>query len=84
MQELLYKPKGVCARLIHLVIDNGIIIRIRFEDGCDGNAQGLSRLLEGMPAMEAIRRLKGIRCGGKATSCPDQLVKALEEMGLNL
>jgi uncharacterized protein (TIGR03905 family) len=78
MQELVYKPKGVCARQIRLVVDNDILIRVVFENGCDGNSQGLGRLLEGMPVAEVIRKLKGISCEGKATSCPDQLVKALE------
>ena len=80
MRELAYKPKGVCARRIHLAIDNGIVIRVEFENGCDGNAQGISRLVEGMPVAEVIRKLKGINCEGKGTSCPDQLAKALEGM----
>lgn len=80
MQEIVYKPKGVCARQICLAVDNGILTRVSFENGCDGNSQGLSRLLVGMPVAEVIRRLKGISCEGKATSCPDQLVKALEGM----
>jgi uncharacterized protein (TIGR03905 family) len=78
MQEIVYKPKGVCARQIRLAVDNGILMQVSFENGCDGNSQGLSRLLEGMPVAEVIRRLKGIRCEGKPTSCPDQLAKALE------
>lgn len=80
MQELEYKTKGVCTRRIHLAIDNGVIARVSFENGCDGNAQGLSRLVEGMPVMEVIERLRGIRCEGKPTSCPDQLARALEEL----
>lgn len=80
MQELVYKPKGVCARQIRLAVDNGILIQVTFENGCDGNSQGLSRLLEGIPVAEVIRRLKGISCEGKATSCPDQLARALEGM----
>lgn len=80
MQELVYKPKGVCARQIRLAVDNGILIQVTFENSCDGNSQGLSRLLEGMPVAEVIRRLKGISCEGKATSCPDQLARALEGM----
>lgn len=80
MQEIVYKPKGICASRIRLVVDNGILTRVSFENGCDGNAQGISRLAEGMPVVEVIRRLKGISCEGKATSCPDQLAKALEGM----
>jgi uncharacterized protein (TIGR03905 family) len=78
MQEIVYKPKGVCARQIRLAVDHGILTHVSFEDGCDGNSQGLSRLLEGMPVAEVIRRLKGISCEGKETSCPDQLARALE------
>lgn len=80
MQEIVYKPKGVCAKQIRLAVNHGILTQVSFEDGCDGNSQGLSRLLEGMPVAEVIRRLKGISCEGKTTSCPDQLAKALEGM----
>ena len=80
MQKLVYETKGVCATRIHLAIEDGVLIRVRFEDGCDGNSQGLCRLLEGMPVSEIIRRLRGIHCDGKETSCPDQLAQALEEM----
>ena len=84
MQEITYKPKGVCAREIRLSVDNGVLTHVSFENGCDGNSQGLSRLLEGMPVAEAIRRLKGIQCEGKPTSCPVQLARALEGMGKEL
>ena len=81
MTEITYKPKGVCSTLIHIAVDGGIVTRLRFDEGCSGNLEGLSRLVEGMPVDEVIRRLRGIRCGRKKTSCPDQLVKALEELG---
>lgn len=73
-----YKPKGVCSRRITFDLDNGVVRNVIFEGGCSGNTQGISRLVEGMPAQEAIKRLAGIRCGFKSTSCPDQLAIALE------
>lgn len=72
-----YIPKGVCSREITFDIEDGIIKNVKFTGGCSGNTQGVSRLVEGMPAEEAIKRLSGIRCGFKATSCPDQLARAL-------
>ena len=72
-----YKPKGVCSRRITFDLDNGVVRNVIFEGGCSGNTQGISRLVEGMPAQEAIKRLAGIRCGFKSTSCPDQLAFAL-------
>lgn len=74
-----YSPKGVCSRNISFDIENGIIKNVIFTGGCSGNTQGISRLVEGMQAKEAIKRLSGIRCGLKSTSCPDQLAKAIEE-----
>ena len=80
MEELLYKTKGVCSTRIHLAIDNGLLVKVQFESGCDGNLQAISRLVEGMPVVEVIKKLKGIGCDGKNTSCPDQLARALETM----
>ncbi|NLI60575.1 MAG: TIGR03905 family TSCPD domain-containing protein [Clostridiales bacterium] len=74
-----YKTHGVCASKISYKIKDGIIDKVIFTDGCDGNLQGLSRLLEGMTPQEAINRLKGISCNNKGTSCPDQFAIALEE-----
>ncbi|XCP85422.1 TIGR03905 family TSCPD domain-containing protein [Roseburia hominis] len=75
-----YKPHGVCSRSIHVDVDSeGFIHNVSFLGGCNGNLQGISRLIEGMKAEEAISRLEGIRCGNKATSCPDQLAHALRE-----
>ena len=74
-----YRPRGVCSREMKLELEGGIIKSLQIAGGCHGNPQGISRLVEGMPAEEAIRRLKGIRCGFKDTSCPDQLSRALEE-----
>lgn len=75
-----YQPKGVCSTSIDIEVDNGIIKSVTFTGGCSGNLQGISKLVEGMNAQDAIARLKGIRCGFKSTSCPDQLAKALESM----
>ena len=71
--------RGVCSRRMTLEVEEGVIRSIRIQGGCDGNLQGISRLVEGMEVSEAIRRLDGIRCGGKPTSCPDQLAQALKQ-----
>lgn len=73
-----YAPSGVCSRGIDFELENGIVKNVRFTGGCSGNTQGVAALVEGMSAEEAVRRLKGIKCGYKPTSCPDQLAKALE------
>ncbi len=73
-----YKTRGVCASKILFDLENGIVSNVRFIGGCSGNTQGVSILAEGMPVDELIRRLRGIRCGMKPTSCPDQLAQALE------
>ncbi len=74
-----FTPSGVCSRKITFDIEDGLIHNVSFEGGCNGNAKGLSALAEGMDASEAISRLKGITCGFKDTSCPDQLSRALEK-----
>ena len=73
-----YAPSGVCSRGIDFELEDGIVKNVRFTGGCSGNTQGVAALIQGMPAEEAVRRLKGIKCGYKPTSCPDQLAKALE------
>ncbi len=73
-----YRTKGVCSRSITFDLEEGLLRNVRFEGGCSGNTQGVAALVEGMPAGEAIRRLRGIRCGFKPTSCPDQLACAVE------
>lgn len=75
-----YRPRGVCSRLMTVEAENGIIKSVDIVGGCDGNTQGISRLVEGMLVEEAISRLEGISCGGKPTSCPDQLAKALKQL----
>ena len=74
---MVYRTKGVCSRQIHFEVKNGKVCDVEFLGGCDGNTQGVSRLVDGMDIDEAIKRLKGIDCGGKGTSCPDQLATAL-------
>lgn len=74
-----YTPRGVCSRKMHVEIDEGIIRSVRIEGGCNGNLQGISRLVEDMSVEEAVRRMEGIRCGWKDTSCPDQLAQALKK-----
>ena len=74
-----YTTRGTCSRAIHIVLDGDTIREVSFSGGCSGNTQGVARLVEGMPAQEAISRLRGIRCGFKSTSCPDQLAQALEK-----
>lgn len=78
-QTITYKTSGVCSRQIDLVVEDGIITNATFHGGCAGNTQGVAALVIGMSAEEAIRRLRGIRCGFKPTSCPDQLAQALEQ-----
>lgn len=73
-----YRPKGVCSRLMRVEVEDGIIRQVEVQGGCSGNLQGISRLLVGMKAEDAAAKLEGIRCGYKATSCPDQLSKALK------
>ncbi len=74
-----YKPKGVCSRKMRIELEDGVIKHVEIEGGCSGNLQGISHLVEGMTAKEAIERMKGIKCGFKSTSCPDQLAIALTE-----
>ena len=74
-----YHTKGVCSSRMEVELDGDKIKAVRIAGGCNGNLQGIIRLVEGMDAREAIRRLRGIHCGPKATSCPDQLSIALEQ-----
>ena len=76
-----FVPQGVCSRLIHVELDeNNIIHEAHYVAGCSGNTQGLCALTKGMKAEDVIIKLKGIRCGNKATSCPDQLALMLESI----
>ena len=74
-----YRPKGVCAQRMTIELEYGVIRDVQILGGCNGNLQGISALVRGMKAEDAIERMRGIRCGMKNTSCPDQLAKALEE-----
>lgn len=77
---MIYKTSGTCSSAINLEVEGNIIKSVSFTGGCNGNLQGISRLVEGMKVEDAISRLKGIRCGFKNTSCPDQLARALESL----
>lgn len=73
-----YKTKGTCSQAITFdVKDDGTVTDVQFIGGCDGNTTGIGILVEGMKVDDVIRKLKGVRCGYKATSCPDQLATAL-------
>ena len=76
---MIYKTSGTCSSAINLEVEGDIIKSVSFTGGCNGNLQGISRLVEGMKVEDAISRLKGIRCGFKNTSCPDQLAHALRQ-----
>ncbi|GAB6170422.1 TIGR03905 family TSCPD domain-containing protein [Clostridium carnis] len=78
----IYKTKGVCSTEIHVDVENDTIKSVEFIKGCPGNLFGIASLVKGMKVEEAIDKLKGIKCGAKDTSCPDQLSKALEELKL--
>ena len=77
--EHIFRPRGVCSQLMRVEVENGIIKEVEVKGGCNGNLKGISSLIVGMDAREAISRMEGIRCGFKPTSCPDQLAKALRE-----
>lgn len=75
-----YTTKGVCSRKIIIDTEGGVITDCKFVGGCAGNTQGVAALVVGMKVEDAINKIKGIKCGFKSTSCPDQLALALEEM----
>ena len=75
-----YQTHGTCSTAIDVEVKDGIIESVQFTGGCNGNTKGICALVKGMPVEEAISRLKGIKCGFKSTSCPDQLAQALEQM----
>ncbi|MEI3348985.1 TIGR03905 family TSCPD domain-containing protein [uncultured Oscillibacter sp.] len=76
-----FRPSGVCSQEMRVELDDqGIIRDLKVVGGCSGNLQGISALVRDMPAQEAIARLRGIRCGFKPTSCPDQLAQGLEKI----
>ncbi len=73
-----YTTKGTCSKLIEFEVEEGIVKNVNFLGGCHGNLQGIAALVEGMPVEEVIKRLDGIDCKGKGTSCPDQFAQALK------
>ena len=75
-----YKPHGVCARSIQITTDGDIIEDVSFKGGCDGNHNGIVRLVRGQKIEDVADILEGTRCGRRSTSCPDQLAKALREI----
>lgn len=80
MKHTLYKTKGTCSQFIDVTVDDdGVIQQVFFMGGCDGNLQGICRLVTGQKIDDVIQKLNGIRCGGKPTSCPDQLSIALSQ-----
>mgnify|MGYP003297662159 CR=1 FL=1 len=79
METITYLPQGTCSKHMEIDLEDGIIRAVRIKGGCNGNLQGISSLLVGMSREEAIRRLEGIHCGPRPTSCPDQLAQALKQ-----
>ena len=75
-----YRPQGVCSQLMEITVDDGVLEDVKVLGGCSGNLQGIASLVRGMKVEDVIQRLDGIRCGSKATSCPDQLAKALKAL----
>ncbi len=78
--EYRYRTSGTCSKEMMIEVEGDVVKRVTIVGGCAGNTIGISKLVEGMKVDEVIKRLKGIPCGSKGTSCPDQLAKALEEM----
>lgn len=78
-----FQTRGVCSNAIDFDVVDNKVTNVRFQGGCSGNTQGVAALVEGMNIDEAIKRMKGIKCGFKPTSCPDQLATALEQYKAN-
>jgi uncharacterized protein (TIGR03905 family) len=79
-KKLEYKTQGTCSRAVTVEVEDGVITDCKFSGGCSGNTQGVAALVVGMGIDEAVAKIKGIKCGFKNTSCPDQLALALEEI----
>lgn len=79
METFVYTPKGVCSRRMEFEVENNIIQSVKIEGGCNGNLNGISRILVGMDVHHVIDRFSGVTCGAKNTSCPDQIAQALKE-----
>ena len=80
VKKLTYKTQGTCSSHIEIEVEDGIIKEVFYWGGCNGNLQGISRLVKGMKVDDVIAKLEGVRCGNRATSCPDQLCKALRQI----
>lgn len=78
-EHISYNTVGTCSRKIEIEVENDIIVEVKYLGGCSGNTQGISALVKGLSVDDAINRLDGIRCGGRPTSCPDQLANALKQ-----
>lgn len=78
MKKISYKPRGVCSRQIDIEVEGDTIVKVHFTGGCNGNTQGVARLVEGMKVKDVIERLSDINCNGRGTSCPAQLAQALK------
>lgn len=76
---MVYKTQGTCASAIEYEVADGVVTSVKFKGGCNGNTQGIENLVKGMKVEDVINKLSGIRCGFRATSCPDQLAKALSQ-----
>lgn len=82
LKKVTYQTHGTCSKFICISVDDdGVVQEVEFIGGCDGNTKGICSLVRDMKARDVIARLKGITCGNKPTSCPDQLATTLEQMG---
>ncbi len=76
---MVYRTKGTCSRAIEVELENDTVKHVAFVGGCNGNTKGVAKLVEGMNVYAVIEKLEGTDCGGRGTSCPDQLAKALRQ-----
>lgn len=81
---MVYTTAGTCSREIHFDVENNKLVNVSFLGGCNGNLKGISSLVEGMDIDDVIKKVEGIKCGARPTSCPDQLAKALKEYKASL
>ena len=80
METLIYQPKGVCSKQFEIQHESGKVVSINIDGGCNGNLQGISKLIQGMDIEDVINKLSGIKCGIRSTSCPDQIAQALKSI----
>lgn len=80
VKTLVFTPRGVCSRQMKVTVDGDVVVGLEVLGGCSGNLQGIAKLVRGMKISEVVERLSGIDCGGKGTSCPDQLARHLAEI----